>query len=279
MVLDQLYSADWLEKKTGAAFLMGVSYAVLGIVAAMLLFPDNPGIPAIAFTTLLIVPSITKLLSIEANQAARRNKFDLIGLFKDHNDIFRIYIFLFIGIMLAFAFFSIVWPEIATSRIFAQQTGIFENIAGKATAVEGISFMSLLKNNALVLLIFFILSLVYGTGSIFILTWNASVWGVVFGLMARNSALITGTNAFIDFGIMFIEVFPHLILEASAYILAAVSGGILSKATIREKIFSRRFNQILQDGFMMFVIALIVLVFAVIVEIYLPGRIISMIGL
>jgi len=249
---------------------MGISYSILGIIAAMLIFPQDPGIAAIAFTSLLILPSLTRLLAIEENQAARDNKFNFRGLLWEHGDIIKIYVFLFLGIMIAFAFFSIVWPNIATSSIFSQQASIFGSAAtGKAAvAVQsaGTFFWSLLKNNLVVLLICLVLSLFYGTGAIFILTWNASVWGVVFGLMAKNSAVAAGGNPFLLFLITFIAVLPHLLLEAISYILAAVSGGVISKAVIREKIFSTRFNQIIEDSMMLFILAIIVLFVAAYVE-------------
>ena len=282
MVLERLYSAKWIEQKTRYAFLMGLSYSVLGIIAAMLIFPQDPGIAAIAFTSLLILPSLTRLLSIEENEAARAQKFNFRGLLWEHSDIIKIYVFLFLGIMLAFAFFSIVWPSIATSSIFSQQANIFSSaVTGKAaTAVSsaGNFFWSLLKNNMLVLIVCLALSLVYGTGAIFILTWNASVWGVVFGLMAKNSAVVAGGNPFIIFFLTFIAVFPHLILEAVSYILAAVSGGVISKAVIREKAFSNRFNQIIQDSLMLFVLAIIVLFVAAYVEVFVTGFVISLFG-
>ena len=281
MVLEQLYSVRWIEQKTRYAFLMGVGYSVLGIVAAMLIFPGNPGIAAIAFTSLLILPSLTKLISIEANQAAREKKFSISGLFTEHWDITKIYVFLFLGIMLSFAFFSLVWPQIATSAIFSQQASIFGSVTGQATAVtsSGAFFWNLLKNNMLVLVVCLVLSLIYGTGAIFILTWNASVWGVVFALIAKNSAVVAGANPFWIFLITLIAVFPHLLLEAVSYILAAISGGVVSKAVIREKIFSNRFNQIIQDGLRLFVIALIVLVVAVYIEVFVTGFFVSLFGI
>jgi uncharacterized membrane protein SpoIIM required for sporulation len=281
MVLEQLYSVGWIEKKTRYAFLMGIGYSILGIIAAMFIFPQDPGIAAIAFTSLLILPSLTKLISIEANQAAREKKFSLRQLIWEHGDIFKIYVFLFLGILLAFAFFSIVWPHLATSSIFSQQASIFGTLAtGKATAAAsaGAFFWGLLKNNLLVLVICLVLSLIYGTGAIFILTWNASVWGVVFGLMAKNSAVVAGANPFWIFALTFIAVFPHLVLEALSYIIAAVSGGVISKAVIREKVFSNRFNQIVQDGLMLFVLALIVLFVAAYIEVFVTGFVVSLFG-
>jgi uncharacterized membrane protein SpoIIM required for sporulation len=282
MVLEQLYSVRWIEQKTRYAFLMGIGYSILGIIAAMLIFPQSPGIAAIAFTSLLILPSITKLISIEANEAAREQKFNIRQLFWEHGDILKIYVFLFLGILLSFAFFSIVWPQLATSAIFSQQASIFGTLGtGKATAAAsaGSFFWGLLKNNLLVLIVCLVLSLIYGTGAIFILTWNASVWGVVFGLIAKNSASVAGANPFWIFLLTFVAVFPHLILEALSYILAAVSGGVVSKAVIREKIFSTRFNQIVQDGLMLFIIAIIVLFVAVYIEVFIAGFVVSLFGI
>jgi len=283
MVLEQLYSAAWIEQKTRYAFLMGVSYSIVGIVAAMLIFPQDPGMIAITFTSLLILPSLIKLISIEENEAARKNKFNFRQLFSEHGDIMKVYIFMFLGIMLAFAFFSIVWPQIATSQIFSQQASIFGSIGtGQATAIEqsaGSFFWSILQNNLLVLVICLVLSLAYGAGSIFIITWNASVWGVVFGLIAKNSAAVAGSNPFWIFLLTFIAVFPHLILEALSYILAAISGGIVSTAVIREKVFSNRFNQIIQDGLMLFILSIVVLFVAAYLEVFVAGFVVSLFGL
>jgi len=277
MVLEQLYSSSWIEKKSRYAFLMGLSYAIIGIASAMFLFPKDPGLAAIAFTSLLILPSLNKLLAIEENQAARKRKFNLIGLFKDHNDIFKVYLFLFLGILISFSFFSIVWPAIATSKIFAQQIGVL-GFTGQAYS-SGSLFGSLLSNNLKVLVFCLLASFVYGSGSIFIITWNASVWGTIFGVIARESALATGHNPFIYFALTLLAVFPHMILEASSYFVAAISGGIVSKATVREKFFSKRFSQIIEDGLIMFMIAIIVLVIAVFIESFVTGRIVGFLGL
>ena len=68
IVFEQLYSSEWIEKKARYAFLMGLSYSILGIASALFLFPTNPGMVSIAFTSLLILPSLNKLLSIEENE-------------------------------------------------------------------------------------------------------------------------------------------------------------------------------------------------------------------
>lgn len=278
MVFEQLYSSKWIEQKARYAFLMGVSYAIIGIASAMLLFPEDPGLVAIAFTSLLIVPSLNKLLSIEAKQAAVSKGFVLARIFKDHWDIIKVYIFLFLGIMLAFAFFSLVWPSVATSAIFREQSNVIGSTGHAIYGGQNI-LNALILNNLKVLVFCLIASLVYGSGAVFIITWNASVWGTIFGMIAKNSALVAGQNPFAFFLITLIAVFPHLILEASSYFLAVISGGIISKAVIHEKIFSRRFQQIMQDGLVMFVLALIVLFIAAFIEANYSGSIMGLLGL
>jgi len=64
-----------------------------------------------------------------------------------------------------------------------------------------------LANNLKVLVVCLIASLVYGAGAIFIITWNASVWGVVFALIAKNSALAAGQNPYAAFALMLVLSF------------------------------------------------------------------------
>jgi uncharacterized membrane protein SpoIIM required for sporulation len=273
MVLEQVYSHEWIKKKSRYAFLMGLSYSIIGIASGMFLFPKDPGLAAIAITSLLILPSLNKLFAAESNEA-KKGKFSLIEMFRDHNDIFRVYLFLFLGILLSFSFFSIVWPTIATSRIFAQQVSVL-GISGQAYAGGGL-FASLLSNNVKILVFCLLASFFYGSGAIFIITWNASVWGTIFGVIARESAGAAGQNPFMYFILTLMAVFPHMILEASAYFLAAISGGIVSKAVIREKTFSKKFNQVVQDGFVMFIIAVFVLIIAVYIEAFVTGHLVSL---
>ena len=118
MVLEQLYPSSWIEKKVSFALLMAVSYAVVGIASAVFLFPEDPGLVAVAFISLLLLPTLNKMLSIEQKQAAMEEKFDLTDPFKNHTDIFIVYLFIFLGVFITFAFFSLVLPSLAANKLF-----------------------------------------------------------------------------------------------------------------------------------------------------------------
>src|SRR3989338_4354913 len=273
MVLEQLYSAEWIEQRSRYAFIMGFAYSIIGMASALFLFPEDPALVAVAFTSLLIVPSLNKLFSIEENKEAREQTFNLIGLFKDHIDLFNVYFFLFMGILVTFALFAVILPSVATSRLFEQQLAIV-GLAGKAYASYD-TFLSILSNNFRVLVFCFLASFIYGAGSIFIITWNASVWGAVFGAVAKHSADVSG-NPVIYLFVTLGAVFPHMFTEASSYFLAAISGGVISKATLREKFGSPEFTRILQDALILFGLSLVVLVIAAYIEVYVTEKLMVM---
>lgn len=275
-MLGQLFSAQWIEHKSWFAFVLGVSYAVLGIGSALLLFPRESGLAAVAFTSLLTLPALNRLITIETKQAARERRFDLTDPFKNHEDIFLVYIFLFLGVFVAFAIFSILLPEIATNRIFSEQ---IQAVGIYGSAIEGGTFMSIFSNNIIVFLFALGMSLIYGSGSIFILIWNSSVWGVVFGTLARDAAFATSYHPFAYLFLSVLAVAPHLITEAGAYILAAISGAILAKAMILEKPFSDRFVKVLKDAMVIFVIAIGLLIAAAYVESNITSKLFTFFGL
>jgi uncharacterized membrane protein SpoIIM required for sporulation len=72
---------------------------------------------------------------------------------------------------------------------------------------------------------------------------------------------------------------PHLITEAAAYIMAAISGGIVSKAVIMEKPFSERFTKVIQDSLVIFVVAILLLLIAAYVESNITQALLDIIGL
>jgi len=61
--------------------------------------------------------------------------------------------------------------------------------------------------------------------------------------------------------------------EAAAYIGgASIAGGIVSKAIVREKLGSKKFNHVMSDAVIVLGLGMIVLVIAGFVELYLYGH-------
>ncbi|MBI5392042.1 stage II sporulation protein M [Candidatus Woesearchaeota archaeon] len=275
MVLEQLFKPDWIEKKPRHAFLLGLIYSIVGAISAKLVFGANPGMMTVAFTSILLLPSLNTLLQIEENQAREKHKYGMLKqLWKDHADIVEVYFYMFMGIFLTFCIIAFTFPEDAVLKFFApmfEVIGISGNattISGWATSVAGPTILSIFINNFTVTIVCLLLSLVYGAGAIVFITWNAVVWGVVIGYFAKQ-ALVSTANAglFTTFFTTVLPFFPHMVLEALPYFTASIVGGIVSKAALREELFSPRFNEILEDAAVVMGMSLVILLIAAIVEI------------
>ncbi len=245
MVLEQIFKAKWLERRPRYAFFMAFIYSIIGIISAKLIFGANPSLMAIAFASILLIPSLNILLADEESIEIRENKFSIRMLFKDHKDVFEVYFFLFLGTFLAFAVVTLFMPEQSIEYLFSRQLAVggFVGHAFSATF-----FKSLVLNNIKILVVCLVLSFFYGAGAILFITWNASVWGVIFAYVAKTSASISSINPVLAFLITIAPTLPHLITEAAGYFTAAIVGGTVSKAVMREKIGSKAFHHVVTDA-------------------------------
>lgn len=263
MVLEQFFKLRWIERKEHAFFL-GFAYSVIGLISARLVFPSNIGLMSVAFTSIMLIPSLNMLLKMEENVEIRKKKLSLSQLFKDHKDIFKVYIFMFLGIFLAYSIVSLIYPNMAIKSLFAPQLKT-AGIAGYGMHYSQLS--GLILNNLVVFVACFLLSLAYGAGSVLFLTWNASVWGIVFGFFVNNTASYGGADIFVKFGSSLLPFLPHMATEALAYISAAIVGGVVSTAVLREKLFSKKFHHIITDALIFLVLGLILVALAAYLEV------------
>jgi len=253
------------------ALVLGIAYSIIGLFSAMLLFPADPGSIAVAFIALLLVPALSSLLALEETKMAKEARFSVARLFWNHWDIFTIYFFLFVGVFLTFGFFCAVWPPIATSAIFGRS---MQAIPGLAAGASTQTLISILAFNTKILLFCLVMSFFYGAGSVFVLVWNASSWGVVLGLAAASSATSVHPIAQFLYSLLFWA--PLLVLQAGSYFFAATAGGVVSKAMIREKLFTPRFKKIIQDGIFLFIFALLFSILSAYVQVWLAPHLVAL---
>jgi uncharacterized membrane protein SpoIIM required for sporulation len=139
-------------------------------------------------------------------------------------------------------------------------------MTGGAFSFDTSLAMDLIKNNFLVLMLCFTISIVAGNGSILFIAWNASVWGTIFGTIARTAATNIQGSPVIIFMLILLSVVPHMLLEIISYILSAISGTFLSDGIAKERLASEGFARLLRHVMVLFVVAIIVLVIAGVVE-------------
>jgi len=122
---------------------------------------------------------------------------------------------------------------------------------------------SVLESNLTVMLVSFVLSIFYGAGAIFLITLNASVFASFVVFVAQYLAE-TIKEIFMIIGLFMI----HMVPEISGFLIAAIAGGVLSKALMAEKWSSQRFRNVIKDSLMLLVIASVLIVVAAFLEVY-----------
>lgn len=262
-MLEQLYDANFLKQHPIYAFLLGITYSAIGIGASVLLFPQDPALISVMIISILFLPSLYKL-SIVAEEEQKKEEGLLRSIYNQKQFI-KVYFYAFFGMFIAFAFFSTIMPSFAANILFKEQLALIGLPSGGAFFSTGL-FTGLFSNNLKVLFLCFAVSLFMGNGSIFLITWNASVWGTIFGNIAKTGALAVGKNPFIYLMLVLISVLPHVILEIGAYIFATISGTQLSEGILREKFGSSQFSNMLAVNAIILLLSIIVVVAAALVE-------------
>lgn len=278
MALEEVMLNMKYERQGLYAFLMSIFFCFLGILSARMVFASNVDMMALAFTSLLLIYGLNKITTEEEELEARESKLSIKGLFGEHRDVVKIYIGIFFGIFFVYLFFSMFASTdttLSNARSQLAMAGITghatESLAGQAT--EQGFFSSVLKNNIKVLFACVLLSIIYGSGAVLFIAWNASVWGAVFGYSVKMSSLVSGQSMLTTFLVIMIPVFPHIFAEALSYFSASISGGVLSKAIVKEDIGSDRFNHVFTDSMIFTGIAFFLIVIAAVMETYLPDLI------
>ena len=265
MVLEQLYPIEFLKEHPKYAFILSCALTVFGMFFAMLVFPQDPALVIVAVTSTLLVPSLYQFTSFQEEVHGRfESLINLKEWIRANKQLYKVYMYMFFGSFFVFALFAMILPTLAANEIFKQQLAV---LTGGATFSMGL-FWSLFSHNMQVLMLCFLVSVIAGNGSIYLIIWNASVWGTIFGNLAKTAAVNLSANTAIVFLLVMLSVFPHVLLEMSSYVIAVMSGTVISQALVREKILSRRFGRILLLNIGVLLIAILVLFVGKLVETY-----------
>jgi uncharacterized membrane protein SpoIIM required for sporulation len=109
-----------------------------------------------------------------------------------------------------------------------------------------------------------VFSVIFGAGGIFILTWNATVISAAMVIFAKSNIY----SLPLSLGRYMIHGVP----EIAAYFIGTLAGGIIGLSIVRKEFKTGRFWDILYDSVILIVIAIVILFFAGIIEVFLTPR-------
>jgi len=257
---------------------LGVILTVVSFATSVIIFRDQPtfiGIATVLNTVILSCPIFSRLLEWEERVETRRK----LSFFKEHEKIIDFFIYYFIGVFVVFfilASFNLQWV-FAEEHLFGGAPSISEVREGlppPPSLPDRIQISSIFRHNLYVMVLCFALSLLYGSGALLLIILNASIFASklveVIKIKLPESYGFLSTFGFLgcNFGILFFHMLP----EVGAYLVAAIAGGVLSKAIHKEKFLSKRFRLVIKDSVILLGIAIAILVFAAIIEIKVSKR-------
>src|SRR3989338_2386433 len=277
MVLESLLNPTRPEHRPFSLLIIGFVYATVGLFLGLWIFEEYASMIMIFLTVMAAIPLIFATITFEEEKDDHIEKETT--LLREHAKALSVFFFFFLGSMVAFTLWYVVLPSSVSSLAFLSQSKTIVDLNQQITGniAEQIPlFMKIIMNNVKVLIFCILFSFVYGTGAIFILTWNASVIGVALGNFIRTNlsqyALShgfehTGTYLYVV-SLSLARYMVHGIPEIVAYILGGLAGGIISVAAVKHRFETKKFFHVLLDAADLLIISLAVLLIAGLLEVF-----------
>ncbi len=276
MVLESLTSPFRAEKQPSKLLFLGFLYASIAIFLSLWIFEEYAGLVMVFLASTAAIPLLYHTLVYEEQKDL--TIFDEKTLLQEHAKAVLFYMYLFLGLVISFAFWYIILPSDVSSNAFRIQSQTITHLNQQVTG--GFIQMNLLSkiflNNVKVMIFCILFSFIYGSGALFIIAWNASVIGVAAGNFIRSHLTefvqLVGykkTAAYLYvISLSWLRYSIHGFPEVLAYVIAGIAGGILSVALMRHDFGTQKFERILLDTSDLILISVLILFGAAILEVF-----------
>lgn len=282
-MLEMILNPKRSERRPWELFFVGLFYASLSIVLATWIFSSDlvlmkySGVFIVTFAVMFSMPYIYYTIRIEEEKDREiENSYKLL---REHSKAIHCFLWLFLGFIIAFSVLYIAMgstdnykAQIETYCAInqpdnyescTQQHGVEPGtITGNAT--KGQMFGGIFTNNLYVLIFAIIFSLIFGAGGIFILAWNASVISAAMVIFAKQDIFTLPVSL--------ARYMIHGVPEIAAYFVGTLAGGIIGISIIRREYKTEKFWNILHDSLLLIISAIIILLIAAFVEVYITPR-------
>jgi len=200
-MLEEFFLIEEEHQNFGRLMVLGLLSALIGFTAAQWIFPTQSDILAVIFASVPMIFSLTKKF-LDDESAGR-----------PHIPEVEVYLSIFAGEVVAFLILALNFPN-----SFEVQKAV---IGPAGAAVSDGAFSMILSNNLMVFSVVCILSMLIGSAGAFILSWNASVFGVFLAGIAESQP------------VLILAYLPHALFEMSGFIIAGIAGSLISAAVYR----------------------------------------------
>lgn len=266
MVLESLIRPLTAEKRPWEMLFYGILISSVALFLSFWIFRDEADIVAVFFTVFACVPLMFHAIRNEEKKDLYIEEEST--LLKEHGKVISFFIFLFLGLVVSFSLWYVFLPAEISQDLFGLQLSTIDNINAPAGAASSVGFFSkIFMNNIKVLAFSTLFAFFYGTGAIFILTWNATVIAAAIGSLALS--LSTNNPLMLSGGFAFSRYLFHGLPEMMGYMVGGLAGGIISVAIINNHFRTERFQKIMYDAGILILAACVILAVAAAMEAFL----------
>ncbi len=217
-----------------------IEYFIFGFIASIVAYLSsiiipNTGVLFSIFIALFCYPIVYGVMKEEASKSEYSfywEYFYKLPFIERHKKIISMLLFLTLGISFGTGILYLIVPD--SSKIFSDQYNTIYTLRKEVSLITGSIvnknvFYNIFFSNVRVLIIFYIFSLIYGVGSLFLLTWQGTILGVAAGLEAKK------LQGLLSLPFTIAYYLPWGLLEFLAYICTSVGGCLLYIAVARHK--------------------------------------------
>lgn len=257
MVLEKLVTIREAVRNPLWMFIIGALVSVVSLFISFIVFPESVGLFTTVLVTFIMTPFMVNLLTYEAFMTELEIKKKIHqNFFQRHWDMLMIYTAFFSGMIVALSLTFIFLPDSTVTKLFEDQINEIKIIRG--SFLFSSTFLKITVNNIGVLILSILFAFIFGSGAIFILSWNASVLSAAIGLTAKSIGGISGIP------VALVTYLPHGIFEIVAYFLGGIAGGILSAVVMKRK--TDLFGVMINDSIKVLVVAISLLFIGALIE-------------
>ena len=277
MVLESLLNPLRAERQPWVLVLLGFLYSSLALFLSLWIFEEQASIVMVFLTVMAALPLMYQTLRLEEEKDIMLTQERT--LLKEHAKAITFFLALFLGFVISYSLWYTLLPDPLAEHLFSTQTHTITNLNQQVTAnaLAQVGLMNkIFLNNVKVLIFCILFSFIYGSGAIFILSWNASVIGAAVGNFVRNhisqaadAVGLARIGAYFHAGSLSVLRYAvHGIPEIAAYFIAGLAGGIFSVAIIRQDFGTTNFEKVLLDISDLILISIFILFVAALLEVF-----------
>lgn len=225
-----------LSKRALLVLTGSFSLSVLATVIGLITFPLQAGLISVFLASFSMLPVLDAVLEKNKNDIWQKRMHPAAA----NGETLFLIVLMFLGTTLSYFACVMALPQTTSDVVFFSQTHDTMTHLSPLT----VSFQDILFARGKTAVIFFVMSLIYRMGSLFVLVWMASVWGITYGFHFNGSLPESITQ--VRLGLTHPVHAIALLVRFATFSLFAMGGLFLSKGLSKYGFKSPQLKQVLR---------------------------------